>query len=84
MRSPRMPGNPDTQRSEAKVVHSFGRADQLDKAALGRLVHSIRRVLVDDGIQEVMAKGEAVKVADIEIERVQELGRHPCRQGLVG
>jgi hypothetical protein len=66
--------NPDTQRSEAKVVHSFGRADQLDKAALGRLIHSIRRVLVDDGIQEVMAKGEPVKVADIEIERVQELG----------
>ena len=66
--------NPDTQRSEAKVVHSFGRADQLDKAALGRLVHSIRRVLVDDGIQEVMAKGEPVKVADIEIECVQELG----------
>ncbi|MDH3664975.1 MAG: IS21 family transposase, partial [Alphaproteobacteria bacterium] len=25
-------------------------ADQLDRAALGRLVHSIRRVLVDDGI----------------------------------
>lgn len=66
--------NPNTQRSEAKVVHSFGRADQLDKAALGRLVESIRRVLVDDGIQEVMAKGEPVKVTDIEIERVQELG----------
>ena len=33
--------NPETQRSEAKVVHSFGRADQLDKAALGRLVHSV-------------------------------------------
>jgi hypothetical protein len=28
--------NPNTQRSEAKVVHSFGRADQLDKAALER------------------------------------------------
>jgi len=66
--------NPKTQRSEAKVVHSFGRADQLDKAALGRLVHSVRRVLLDDGIQEVVAKGEPVKVADIEIERVQELG----------
>ena len=38
------------------------------------MVDSIRRVLVDDGIQEVMAKGEPVKVADIEIERVQEFG----------
>ena len=33
--------NPGTQRSEAKVVHSFGRADQLDKAALARLVVSV-------------------------------------------
>jgi hypothetical protein len=30
---------------EAKVVHSFGRADRLDRAALERLVRSIRRVL---------------------------------------
>lgn len=66
--------NPSTQRSEAKVVHSFGRADQLDKAALERLVHSIRRVLLDDGIQQVVTGGEPVKVGDIQIERVQELG----------
>ncbi len=66
--------NPKTQRSEAKVVHSFGRADRLDKAALERLAHSIRRVLMDDGIQKVVADGEPTKVADIQIERVQDLG----------
>jgi hypothetical protein len=30
---------------EAKVVHSFGRADRLDRAALERLGRSVRRVL---------------------------------------
>src|SRR3954471_14232943 len=33
---------------EARVVHSFGREDQLDRAALERLVRSIRRVLGED------------------------------------
>ena len=40
--------NADAKRREAHVVHSFGRADQLDRAALERLVKSINRVL-DDG-----------------------------------
>jgi hypothetical protein len=33
--------NAQTKRSEAQVIHSFGRADQLDKAALQRLIASI-------------------------------------------
>jgi hypothetical protein len=37
--------NPDAKRREAHVVHSFGRADQLDRAELERLVKSINRVL---------------------------------------
>src|SRR3712207_6635736 len=36
--------NPQTRRAEAKVVHSFGRADTLDRDALKRLVKSINRV----------------------------------------
>ena len=47
--------NPDAKRREARVVHSFGRADQLDRAALERLVHSINRVL-DDGAGTGAAK----------------------------
>jgi hypothetical protein len=37
----------DAQRkcSVARVIHSFGREDQLDRAALGRLVRSLSRVL---------------------------------------
>jgi len=66
--------NADAQRSETKVVHSFGRADALDREVLERLVHSIRRVLIDGGIQEAAATGEPVRAADIEIERVDDLG----------
>ena len=36
--------HPEKGYVEAKVVHSFGRADQLDRAALERLVTSIQRV----------------------------------------
>jgi hypothetical protein len=41
--------DPEKGHVEAKVVHSFGRADRLDRAALERLVRSIRRVLDADG-----------------------------------
>jgi hypothetical protein len=40
--------NAQTKRSEAQVIHNFGRADQLDKAALQRLVASIQRVISAD------------------------------------
>jgi hypothetical protein len=40
------------------VVHSFGRADLLDRAALERLVNSINRVL-DDGAGAGAAKTHA-------------------------
>src|SRR3712207_5506781 len=41
--------HPEKGYVEARVVHSFGRADQLDRAALERLVASIQRVLADAG-----------------------------------
>ena len=41
--------HPEKGHVEAKAVHSFGRADRLDRAALERLVRSIRRVLDADG-----------------------------------
>jgi len=36
--------NADTRRSETKIVHNFGRADELDRDALVRLCRSIGRV----------------------------------------
>src|SRR5580704_4610679 len=62
--------NAMAKRAEARVVHNFGRADQVDRAALQRLVNSINRVLNE---------GEAVAsttpaIPEIEIDRIFELG----------
>src|SRR5580693_6449896 len=62
--------NATAKRAEARVVHNFGRADQVDRAALQRLVNSINRVLNE---------GEAVAsttpaISEIEVDRVFELG----------
>ncbi|MDQ2631638.1 MAG: hypothetical protein M3Y75_11815 [Actinomycetota bacterium] len=62
--------NAATQRAEARVVHSFGRADQLDREALNRLVRSISRVLGAEEPDRAAARG----LPEIEIERVFELG----------
>src|SRR5271166_111033 len=52
--------NATAKRAEARVVHNFGRADQLDRAALQRLVSSINRVLEE---------GEAVTTGTPELPR---------------
>src|SRR5271157_4045876 len=52
--------NAAAKRAEARVVHHFGRADQLDRAALQRLVNSINRVL---------DQGEAVTTGTPELPR---------------
>src|ERR1700758_1366376 len=65
--------NPEAKRREAHVVHSFGRADQLDRAELERLVKRINRVL-DDGNDAGDKTETSGGHAEIEIERVFELG----------
>src|SRR5918912_2844929 len=63
--------NAETRRSEARLIHNFGRADQLDTAALQRLVASINRVLAaGDGLIPEAKAG----LGEIEIEAVFELG----------
>jgi hypothetical protein len=64
--------NADAKRREAHVVHSFGRADQLDRAELERLVKSINRVLDDSN--DAAGSATTSDRAEIEIERVFELG----------
>ena len=65
--------NAEAKRREARVIHSFGRADQLDRATLERLVRSINRVLGDDEqIGRDAAAGSAP--ADIEIDAAFEFG----------
>src|SRR5919205_4231658 len=65
--------NPQAKRSEAQVIHNFGRADQLDKAALQRLIASIQRVIDADAAGALTARGKA-SLPDIEIDAVFELG----------
>jgi len=57
---------------EAEVVHSFGRADRLDRAALERPVASIRRILEDAGGEAGARAGSSV--GGIAIEAAFELG----------
>ena len=64
--------HPEKGYVEAKVVHSFGRADHLDRAALERLVASIQRVLADAGSGPVTREGASL--GRIAIEASFELG----------
>jgi len=64
--------HPEKGYVEAKVVHSFGRADQLDRAALERLVASIQRALADAGSGPVTREGASL--GRIAIEASFELG----------
>src|SRR5215216_5331819 len=64
--------HPEKGYAEAKVVHSFGRADHLDRAALERLVASIQRVLADAGSGPVTRGGPSL--GRIAIEASFELG----------
>src|SRR4051812_37474436 len=65
--------NPRAKRSEAQVIHNFGRADQLDKTALQRLIASIQRVIDADAVGTLPTSGKA-SLPDIEIDAVFELG----------
>jgi hypothetical protein len=65
--------NAQAKRSEAQVIHNFGRADQLDKAALQRLIASIQRVIDADAAGTLPTSGKA-GLPDLEIDAVFELG----------
>jgi Transposase DDE domain len=70
--------NATAKRAEARVVHNFGRADQVDRAALQRLVNSINRVL-NEG--EAVAS-TAPAIPEIELDRVFELSVVLAARGL--
>ena len=68
--------NATAKRREARVIHSFGRADQVDHAALQRLVRSINRILGEGEGESSDPSKDATRggSADIEIDAVFELG----------
>ncbi len=53
--------HPEKGYSRAEVVYSFGRRDQLDVAALKRLVSSLSRFLSPEDAQELEAQGTGLK-----------------------
>jgi len=65
--------NAQTKRSETQVIHTFGRADQLDKAALQRLIASIQRVIDADAAGTIVPR-DKTSLPDIAIDAVFELG----------
>ncbi len=56
----------------AKVIHSFGRAEQVDRAALARLVSSISRFLTPE---EAVAAASGMDVEVLESRRWVGRGR---------
>src|SRR6201995_1593518 len=65
--------NAQAKRSETRVVHSFGRADQLDKGALQRLVSSINRVIDADTTDPLPGRGNTA-LPEIDIDAAFEFG----------
>jgi Transposase DDE domain len=68
--------NSETNSTVARIIHSFGRADQLDREALVRLARSIARVcgvtIVDSDAEVALGGGGLPD--DLEILRTVELG----------
>jgi hypothetical protein len=62
--------NAAAKRSEAQIVHNFGRADHVDRDGLKRLIESINRGL-DQG--DAVTRG-AQDIPQIALDRVFELG----------
>ena len=66
-------------------MHNFGRADQLDRAALHRLVNSINRILDEDGAvanTTLTVTRSTPAIPEIEMDRVFELGVPLAARGL--
>jgi hypothetical protein len=68
--------DPQRKCSIARVIHSFGREDQLDRAALARLVRSLSRVLEPE--QALIATAPA----ELEFVRAVPLGGAWALDGL--
>ena len=73
--------NAEAKCSETRVIHSFGRADQLDRTALQRLVASINRIIDADAADTLPTRGKTA-VAEIDIDAVFELGVVLAARGL--
>src|SRR5665648_1023438 len=64
--------HPVTGAPTAKVIHNFGRADQVDRDALARLVSSISRVLGPE--QQAALAAQASGAGEVEVLESRRLG----------
>lgn len=64
--------HPVTGAPTAKVIHNFGRADQVDRDALARLVSSISRVLGPE--QQVVNSAQAAGAGEVEVLESRRMG----------
>ena len=53
--------HPEKGYTRAEIVYSFGRRDQLDVAALKRLISSLSRFISPEDAQELEAQGTGLK-----------------------
>ncbi len=64
--------HPQTGASTAKVIHNFGRADQVDREALARLVSSISRMLAPE--QQAVLAPEVAGAGEVEVVDSRRMG----------
>lgn len=64
--------HPETGASTAKVIHNFGRADQVDRDALARLVSSISRMLGPE--QQTLAVMASADAGEVEVTDSRRMG----------
>jgi hypothetical protein len=70
--------HPETNKPVARIIHNFGRADQLDRQSLVRLCHSIARVcgleFPESGATAASAPEVSRLPSDLKLLRTLELG----------
>ena len=67
--------NPETKRTTARIIHSFGRADGLDREQLVRLCRSIAKVCGVEVIDPIAGEGRKAGLPrDIKLKRTVEFG----------
>jgi hypothetical protein len=74
--------DPETQRSRTRILHNFGREDEIDKDQVRRLVSALSRLLDPAGALAAAEPGELPVTASRPVGGTHALGRLRRRPGL--
>ena len=70
--------DPTARASRTKILHSFGRTDQVDPAAIERLITSLQRLLDPTAVPARRGRGPGRwRGSELTLQRVPPDGRHP-------